>query len=251
MAVFAWHGGMQADQRKAGELVIERDALAPGRRLVAKPAAAAQLPAVRILSRVAPLARHGWLGTVKGRCVAAFASHLGMRADKCEPRRRVMIEIRFLPCLLRVAGLAFLSIAPRMLVFTAVARDAGAGKPLVAFLDMARRTRDTSVGSNERKSGLAVIEAANFSPALLVVAASTIVAQVAFVRIGCFVAPHACCGRRAKFLSWLMAGVAGHALVTAEQREVSACVIEELTVELEDVSIPPLVLGVTSPAVGL
>lgn len=61
VAAFAWHRGVQADERKFGQVVVEGDGLAPARIVVAALACGAELALMGILLLVARHAGHGQL----------------------------------------------------------------------------------------------------------------------------------------------------------------------------------------------
>ena len=80
MTLFAGHRSMQTDQGKAGDLVVERNALSPIDIIMATLATLTQLSLMRILLLVARVAGNRQLLSIKIARVAIVALHLFMRA---------------------------------------------------------------------------------------------------------------------------------------------------------------------------
>src|SRR5262245_6378271 len=183
MAGLAGDGGVQADQGKARQVVVEGHRLAPARLLVAVLAGRPELALVGIILAVAGGAVGGQPVAAGLGLVAALAGELGMATEEGKPRRFVVVEGHGGPFCRGVAGLAAAAIATRVLILQAVTGAAGGGQPLVALTGMALAAGDLLVGGHERELRLAVIEGFHAPPGLLTVTAVTLFPQPAFVRV--------------------------------------------------------------------
>lgn len=125
MARHAFAGRMSAQQRKAGELMVEAHLRGPILAIVAGAAFRAEIAGVSIVFAVAvdALARqvllYCWCG------VAGLAGRCGVGAEQREVGHGVMIEINLLPVGFRVAARAILAVAAFVGVVHLVAADAG------------------------------------------------------------------------------------------------------------------------------
>ena len=97
VAFLAGDGGVQADERKASEIVIERDFLAPTHLVVALAATIAELPLVRVVFLMAARACHRQFGLVDIAFVAGITLDRRVLALERKFRRFGMIEMHDLP----------------------------------------------------------------------------------------------------------------------------------------------------------
>src|SRR5581483_6648062 len=115
---------------------------------------------------------------------------------------------------------------------------------------MAFRASDIAVCADEREPGLAVIERLDLAPRCFRVAAFARSTKAALVRIVGLVAVEAASRGLAVFGGLGVATVAAGPLVRPRQDEVRERMIERLTIELNDVDLSPLVIGMTGAAFG-
>ena len=145
MASFAGDHGMQSDQWKAGQIMVEGDLLAPTRFSVTLSAIAAQLAMVSIVLAMAGNTRHRQLVAIEVSRVAALAGNRRVTAAQRKFGRRVVVEADRRPLCRRMARIAAVAVPSRMLVLQTVAGDAGSRQTLVALADMAFRATDIAV----------------------------------------------------------------------------------------------------------
>lgn len=182
---------MSAEQWKCRAIVID-DHPGPGIGDVAARAVRTQLPAMRILVRMAGHATHVELFPVRIVLVAALATQGTMPARQRKPRQLRMIEADLFPGCCVVAGMAFGAVASLVGILVAVAIDAGAGdaaeqlRPLVAT-----ETRGLAVFAEQREPCPGMIETLRGLPSARLMAALAIVAQGSRMRILRSMACHA------------------------------------------------------------
>src|SRR5262245_15462584 len=199
MAGLAGDGRVQANEGKAGQVMVEGHRLAPAGLLVAALAGGPELALVGIILAVAGGAVGGQPVAPGVAGVAAFTGELGMAAAQGKPRRLVVVEADGRPFGGCMAGLAAAAVAPRMLVLQAVTGAAAGGQTLVALAGVALGAGNRLVGGHQRELGLAVVEGFHPPPGLLPVTAFALFAQPTFVRVGRPVAVEAAPGRLAVF----------------------------------------------------
>lgn len=141
VTLLARHDRMTADQRKAREVVIERNRFAPGGIPMTPLAATPQLPFVGVVLLVAGHTTRRQLVAKQITSVAEVAFDPGVAAPQRKFRLAV-IEPSRLPHRLIVAVLAFWAIASQVNVLQAVAFDAAGGDVGIALAGMARRAID-------------------------------------------------------------------------------------------------------------
>jgi len=124
MTLLAWRDGVAADQREAGDIVIECDLLAPASFSMALFTAGAELPFVRVVLSVARFAAGCQLVTVKIARVASVALHFRMLPAQRILGRLVVIEAHRLPFARIVAGLALRTISSRVDILQPMTADA-------------------------------------------------------------------------------------------------------------------------------
>ena len=250
MAPLAGHNGMQSDQWKARQIMVEGDLLAPARLPVTLPAIGAQLAMVSIVLAMASNAGHRQLVAIKVARVAALAGDGRVTAAQRKPGRLVVVEADGRPLHRRVAGLTAIAVPSRVLVLQAVAGDAGSRQILVALTDMAFRTCNLAVRAHQGELRLGVIVGLYLTPGFLPVTTLARRAESSLVRVIILVAVEAASGRLAVLLALHMTAVAADPLVRPCQHEICERMIERLAIELDDIERASLVIRVTGPAVG-
>lgn len=106
VAFLARQRGVEANQGKPREVVIERDLLAPTALVVAPGTARAKLSFVRIILLVATDARSRQFVAIEFALMTRVALDLGMTAEQWELCRFGMVEVHRFPGLRRMTGLA-------------------------------------------------------------------------------------------------------------------------------------------------
>ncbi len=248
MAILAGDRRVQADQREARHVVVERHLLTPTLLVVALLAPHAKLPFVRIVLLVARHAGHREFLAIDVALVARFALLGGMASPQRETRILRVIETGGLPGLRPVARLAFHTVPATVHVLDLMTGDARGRQPLVALAGMTTSADDLGMRARERELRFGMIERLDLAPRFLRVAPVAGLAQPTLVAIVLLVAIETSPRRIAKFLGRDMTAVAGNTLVRAFQIEIREGMIEHLPVELDDVGRAALVIGVTAPA---
>jgi len=100
----------------------------------------------------------------------------------------------------------------------------------------------------ERKLGGVVVERLDLAPFGFAVAIVAFFAKAPLMRIFRFMTVEAASGRLAKFHRWQVAPCARHRLVRVAELEIRECMIERLAVQLHDVGIASLVIGMAMVA---
>lgn len=125
MARYTFAGRMSAQQRKAGELMVEAHLRGPILAIVAGAAFRAEIAGMGIVVAVAVDALAGQV-LLYCRCgMTGLAGRCGVGAEQRKTGHGVMIEINLLPVGFRVAARAILAIAAFVGVVHPVAADAG------------------------------------------------------------------------------------------------------------------------------
>jgi hypothetical protein len=248
MAFLARYDRMAPDQRKSSDVVIEGLYLTPTGLAVALLTAVAKLPFVPIILAVTRHTGRRQLVAIEIAGVARIALDLRVRGSQWKFRRLVMIEANRAPLVLVVAGLAFGAVSSGVNILNPVAIDAYGANPFVAFANMARGAEDGAMCTLERELGLVMIERFDTLPCRLDVAIVTCLSKAPFVRIARLMTIEAASGRAAKFYCLRVTADAQHGFVSVAQFEIRKCVIECFAIELNDVGISPLMIGVTTGA---
>lgn len=151
---------MLSDQRKPRQIMIEKNLVFPGDRIVATVAFFAQPFAVRIIIGMAADTCDRRQFDFGGLFVAGLAQGNLMRALQGEVRHLVMIEFGVLPILVVVAFPAIGTVATFVAIILSVAADAGHRRRLDATIcAVATATRSGGVRTQQGKAGfLGVIE---------------------------------------------------------------------------------------------
>jgi hypothetical protein len=249
MTFFAGYDGVTTDQGKSSDVVIERRHLAPVGFSVALLAAGAELPFVAVVFAVAGYAGRRQLVAIKIAGVAGVALDCRVRRPERKLRHLVVVEADRAPLVLVVAALALAAVPSGVDILNLVAIDARSADPLVVFAAMARRAGDGAVRGLEREFGRVVVERLRRPPGCLAMAIVAPLAEAPFVAIVRLMTVEAAPGRVAVFCRLRVTAVTLRGLVRVSELEIRKRVIERLAIELDDVGIPPLVVGVTARAV--
>jgi hypothetical protein len=249
MTFLAGYDGVTSDQRKSSDVVVERRYLAPVGFSVALLAAGAELPFVPVIFPVAGYAGRRQLVAIEIAGVAGIALDSRVRRPERKLRRLVVVEANRAPLVLVVAALALAAVPSRVDILNLVAIDARSADPLVAFAAMARRAGDGAVRGLESEFGRVVVERLRRPPGGLAVAIVAPLAEAPLVPIVRLMTVEAAPGCVAVSCRLRMAAAALRRLVRVPELEIRKRVIERLAIELHDVGISPLVVGVTVGAV--
>jgi hypothetical protein len=229
--------------------VVERGYAAPTGLGVTPLAAGTKLALVAIILRVARYAGRRQLVAIEVASVARIAFDFHVRGSQRKFRRLVVIEANRAPLVLVVTCLAFGAVSSGVNILNPVAIDACGANPLVAFANMARGAEDSAMCTLEREFGLVMIERFDATPCRLAMAALAYFPKATLVRIIRLMAVEAAPRRIAKLHRLHMTAAALHGFVSVTQLEIRKSVIEGFTIELDDVGVSPLVIGVAAGAV--
>jgi hypothetical protein len=249
MTLFAGHDRMQPDQRKARDIVVEGDFLAPTRFVVTLLAFASKLACMRIVLLVARGTHHAELVAVETAGMARLALDLRVAATQGKARCLGVIESNRFPGLHAVARLAFGAMATSMRILNLVAGHARRREPLVALAGMACCASNLGVGALQGKFGPRVIERLHPPPGLFAVAGFAAFTQPPLVGIDRLMAIETSAGRGPKLDARRMTAFTAGGFVGSLELKICEGVIEHLTIELDDISRPALVIGMTCLAV--
>ena len=247
MAFLAGYNGMAPDQRKPGDVMIERRCFPPAGLSVTLLAATSKLALVLVVLLVTGHAGRCQLVAIEIPGVTEIAFDLRMRGSQ-RVFRLVMIEMKRFPPVLVVTTLALGAVAPGVNVLNLVAIQTQGADALVALANMARRAGDGGVGALERKFRRAVVERLDHAPFGLTVAIVAFLAKAPLMRVVGLVTVEATPGRLAEFHRWGVTAGAWQRLVRVPQFEIREGVIERLAIEQDDVGISSLVIGMTMVA---
>ena len=249
VAFLARDDGVTPNQRESRYVVIEGHLPAPPSFLVALLAARAELGFVGVILLVAGDAGCCELVAIEVSGVTGIAFDLRVRASQRELGHSVVIEFNRLPLGRGVARFALGAIPGGVSILQAMAGDAGGRQVLVAFAGMAGGATNVLVGAIQSEFRLAVIKRLDAAPAILAVAAIARLTEPLLVRLLRFVAVIAAAGGAAESDRSCVAAVAADRLVAALELEIGGGVIEGLAVELDNIGVSTLVVGVTILAV--
>jgi hypothetical protein len=248
MTFLARDNAVACDERKSGDIVIERCDAAPVVLAMASLAPGAKLALVPVILAMARHACCRKLVAIEITGVARIALDLCM----CGPERKfrvfIVVEADRDPLVLFVAAFALRSISSGVDILNLVAIDAGCPDPLVAFAGMARGARDITVCASQRKLGLVVIVRLHLTPCGFAMAIVARFPQTPLMWIDRLVTIEAASGSIAELYVLRVTAVALHRLVSFSKLEIRECVIERLTIKEDDVGVPSLVIGVTNGA---
>jgi hypothetical protein len=213
-------------------------------------AASAQFPSVSIILLVTGHASSRELVPIEITGMARIALDPRVPASQWILRRLVMIEMSRLPLVLIVTGLALGAVSSGVNILNLVAIHAQGADALVAFANVARRAGDSTVCALERKPGRVVIERLDLTPCDFAVAIVAFVAKAPLVGIFRLVTVKAASGRVTEFYCWCVAPGARHRLVGIPELKIREEMIEGLAVQLDNVGVASLVIGMTMGAFG-
>ena len=228
--------------------MIERGCAAPILLAVASLAANTKLGVVPIILAMARDTCGRQLIAIQLTGVARIALDLCMSGPEGKFRVLIVIKADRAPHVLLVASSALGTVPPSMDILNSVAIDARCANSLVAFANMACRAGDIAVRTLQRKSGLAVVERLCARPCGF---AMTIVArfpQTPLMWIFRLMAIEAAPRCVAELYILSVTAAALQRLVGVSKFEIRGCVIKYLAIKQDDVSISPLVIGVTISA---
>ncbi len=248
MTFLARHDGMASDQRKSSDVVIEGGP-APAGVPVTLLAAITQLAFVSIILLMTRHARGRQLVAIEIAGMARVALDLRMPAFQ-RKFGLVMVEVGRFPLVLIVAGFAPGAVSSGVDILNLVTVHTKRADAFVAFARMAGGAGDGLVSALERKSGRVVVERLDPAPRGFAVAIIASFAKAPFMRVNRLVTVEAASARLAEFHRWRVAAGARHRSVRVAKREVREGVIERLTVQLDDVGLSSLVIGMTMVAFG-
>ena len=140
MAFLARHDGVTSDQRKSGDIMIERRRSAPAGLAVTLLAAISKLALVLVVLLVTGHAGRCQLVAIEIPGVTEIALDLRVRGSQ-RIFRLVMIEMNRFPLVLVVAAFALGAVASGVNVLNLVAIHTQGADALVALANMARRSR--------------------------------------------------------------------------------------------------------------
>lgn len=109
---------------------------------------------------------------------------------------------------------------------------------------------DGLMSALERKPGRVMIEFPNLAPCNLAVAILAFFTKASLMRINGLVTVEAASRRLAEFYGWRMTAGARHRSVRVPKQKIRQIMIECLAIELDDVGVSSLVIGVTMVAFG-
>jgi hypothetical protein len=162
-----------------------------------------------------------------------------------------MIEMGRLPLLLIVTSLALGTVSSGVGILKLMTIHALGADTLVTFANMACGTGDRAVRALEWKPGRTVIERLDPAPSGFAVAIVAFFAEAPFVGVFRLMAVEAASRRIAEFCCRCVAAGARHRLVGVAKPKIRLSMIEGLAIQLDDVGVAPLMIGMTMAAFGL
>src|SRR5258708_7018853 len=180
MALRAAHHIVQAEQRKARQVMVEADLAVPVLLAVAGVAALLEFQAMRVGGAMAADTVGGGFLLGGGRGMTGVAVELGMPPEQRKARLLLMVELCGLPV---AGGMALAALAAALAavdIVRGVAAHAGLGSGFVLATEMTATAADGLMGAGQAEFGLAVIEV-TARPVVVVVAVSALVAELATV----------------------------------------------------------------------
>jgi hypothetical protein len=237
---------MTSNQRKPGDIVI-KGRFAPADLSVTLFTANAELALVPIILLVTGDAAGAQSVAIEIPSMASIALDLRMRAFQWK-FRPVMVEMNRFPLVLIVAGFALGAISSGVNILDLVAIHAQHADAFVALANMASGTGDGLVSALERKPRCVVVECLDPAPRGFAVASIAFFTKPPFMRINRLVTVEALPGCLAEFHRCCMTAGARHCSVGIPKREIRKGMIERLTVQLDDVRFPSLMVSMTMVA---
>jgi hypothetical protein len=251
MAFFARHDGVATDQGKSRNVVIEGRHATPIVLAMTSLATIAKLTVVPIVLAVTRYTGRSQLVAIEIAGMARVTFCLRVGASEWKFRRFIMVEANRAPLVIIMASFALGAVPSAVDVLNLVAIDASSANSLVAFASVARGTRNGAMRPPEWELGLVVVVRFDATPRRLAMAALAYFSKATLVRIIRLMAVEAAPRRIAKLHRLHMTAAALDGFVRIPQLEIRKGVIECFTIELHDVGISPLVIGVTMCALQL
>jgi hypothetical protein len=248
MAFLARHDGVPPDQRKSCNVMIEGRHATPIVLAVTRLAAAAELTVVPVVLAVTGYAGRPQLVAIQIASMACIAFYLCVAASERKFCRLVMVEADGAPLVLIMARFALCAVPSAVDVLNLVAGDTRSANSLVAFAAVACRTWNVAMRAPERKLGLVVVVWFDATPRRLTVAILALFPKATLMRVDRLMAVEAAPRGIAKLHRLQMTAATRCGLVRLAQLEIRKGVIECLAIELHDVGISPLVIGVAMRA---
>jgi hypothetical protein len=180
--------------------------------------------------------------------MACVAFDLRVRGSQWKFRRLAMIEANRAPLVLVMAAFTPGTVPSGVDVLNLVAIQACGADALVAFTNVTRGTEDSAMGALELEPGPVVVERFDAAPYRLPMTVVARFPKTPLVRIVRLMTIEAAAGGVAKMCGLRVASDTLHRLVSLPKLEIRKCVIERLAVQLDDVGISPLVIGVAMVA---
>jgi len=245
MAFLARHDSVASDQRKSRNVVIEGRHTTPIVLGMTSLATIAKLTIVPIVLTVTRYAGRPQLVAVEIAGMARVALDLRVSASEWKFRRFVVVEANRAPLVLVMASFALGAVPSAVDVLNLVAIEARGANALVALAAVAGRTRNGAMRAPERELGLVVVVRFDAAPGGLAMAVLAYFPQATLVRIIRLMAVEAAPRRIAELHRLHMTAAAQYGLMRIAQLEIRKSVIECFAIELHDVGISSLVIGVT------
>jgi len=245
VAFLARHDSVASDQRKSRNVVIEGRHTTPIVLGVTSLATIAKLTIVPIVLTVTRYAGRPQLIAIEIAGMARVALDLRVSASERKFRCFVVVEANRAPLVLVMASFALGAVPSAVDVLNLVAIEARGANALVALAAVAGRTRNGAMRAPKRKLRLVVVVRLDATPGGLAMAVLAYFPQSFLVRIIRLMAVEAAPRRIAKLHRLYMTAVAQYDLMRFPQLEIRRSVIECFAIELHDVGISSLVIGVT------
>src|SRR5215472_5399065 len=245
MAFLARHDSVASDQRKSRNVVIEGRHTTPIVLGMTSLATIAKLTIVPIVLTVTRYAGRPQLVAIEIAGMARVALDLRVGASERKFRCFVVVEANRAPLVLVMASFALGAVPSAVDVLNLVAIEARGANALVALAAVAGRTRNGAMRAPKRKLRLVVVVRLDATPGGLAMAVLAYFPQSFLVRIIPLMAVKAAPRRIAKLHRLYMTAVAQYDLMRFPQLKIRKSVIECLAIELHDVGISSLVIGVT------
>jgi hypothetical protein len=237
MTPFAGHGGVLADQRESGEVVIERRRSAPGDLGMTLLALGAKLSLVPVVFAVTRDACCRQLVAIEIAGMAGVALNRRVGAPQRIFCFLVVIKMNRGPLAFAVTALAFGSVTPGVNVLYLVTAHARRSDPAITLTAVAGETGNGTVRLMEREFGRSVVEGLGMAPFGFAVTLVAAFPQSPLMRINGLVTVKAASRRTPELGGRSVTAAARHRHMRIPQREICRCVIEGFPVELNDIAI--------------
>ncbi len=251
VAFLARDDGVPSEQREARRIMIESDLLAPAGFFVTILTLRPELALMGIIFAVTRDTRRRQLILIQMSGVTRIAKHLDVLAAQRELRLPIVIELDVRPFRWAMAGVAFLTIASSMAIVDIVAGDTSRGQILITLTGMAAGAADQLVCAIECEFCLTMVENFDWSPTRLGMTGLAIFTEPALVWLARFVTINAADRGRTEFDAALVTTLAARSAVCTVEREICFGVLESTAIQLNDIDVPALMIGVAIAAITL